>query len=73
MPANRTVCLLTAAPPAVVLTKDGQELGKLGEVGSYFGEKALIADEPRSATATGVWVWGCACVVVVCACGEGSS
>ena len=49
-------------PPAVVLTKDGNELARLGEE-AYFGERALINAEPRAATATGAaarWAgaWG---------------
>lgn len=53
-----------AAPAAVVLTKDGNELARLGEE-AYFGERALINAEPRAAAATGAppgWErWGVAC------------
>lgn len=38
--------------PAVVLTRDGREVGRIRE-GGYFGEKALINAAPRGATATG--------------------
>lgn len=54
--ASAPACLSCPSPAflpcAVVLTKDGQELARLGDEG-YFGEKALIGGEPRAATATG--------------------
>ena len=52
---------LLAAPlaclRAVVVTCDGVEVERLGE-GAYCGDKALINDEPRAATATGAYCAG---------------
>ena len=50
--------LLRSLPPpspAVVLTQDGVETERLGE-GAFFGEKALINDEPRATSALGACV-----------------
>ncbi len=44
--------LSPSAALAVVLTKDGREVGRIREQ-AYFGEKALIDDAPRDASATG--------------------
>ena len=37
----------------IVLTRDGEELGRIGE-GGTFGEMAIIDSSPRSATAAAV-------------------